>query len=172
MWFSYAIFMLNLGNLQKDKKFCKHLPFPVSPLVNKVGRIFCQDADFRQDPHGQDHHPRGRALRHHRECQGQDPGQGGHPSGSAEADLRRQAAGGRQDPLRLQHPKGYVSLQHQIWLWEVVLCCSKSSFATLACSQLSMNECQKVEIHLTGEYYNRIGSISSQSLSLMCRKYW
>uniref|UniRef100_A0A093UUM4 RNA polymerase I-specific transcription initiation factor rrn7 n=1 Tax=Talaromyces marneffei PM1 TaxID=1077442 RepID=A0A093UUM4_TALMA len=35
-------------------------------------------ADFRQDPHGQDHHPRGRVLRHHRQCQVQDPGQGGH----------------------------------------------------------------------------------------------
>merc|ERR1719209_2690588 len=47
----------------------------------------------------QDHHPRGGALRHHRERQGQDPGQGGHPPGPAEAHLRRQAAGGRQDPL-------------------------------------------------------------------------
>merc|ERR1712011_19323 len=49
-------------------------------------------ADLRQDPHWQDHHPWGRALRHHRERQGQDPGQGGHPPGPAEVDLRWQAA--------------------------------------------------------------------------------
>jgi hypothetical protein len=36
-----------------------------------------QDADLREDPHGQDHHPRGRVLGHDRQCQGQDPGQGG-----------------------------------------------------------------------------------------------
>merc|ERR1712130_78977 len=44
-----------------------------------------------------------KTLRHHRECQGQDPGQGGHPPGPAEVDLRWQAAGGRKDPVRLQH---------------------------------------------------------------------
>merc|ERR1712004_818698 len=66
-------------------------------------------ADLRQDPHWQDHHPRGRALRHHRERQGQNPGQGGHPPGPAEVDLRWQAAGGRKDPLRLQHPEGVHS---------------------------------------------------------------
>merc|ERR1712010_317109 len=36
----------------------------------------------------------------------QHAGQGGHPPRPAEADLRRQAARGRQDPLRLQHPEG------------------------------------------------------------------
>merc|ERR1711962_646404 len=66
-------------------------------------------ADLRQDPDWQDHHPGGRALRHHRERQGQDPGQGGHPPGPAEVDLRWQAARGRQDPLRLQHPEGVHS---------------------------------------------------------------
>ena len=35
------------------------------------------DADLRQDPHGQDHHPRGGVFGHHRQCEGQDPGQGG-----------------------------------------------------------------------------------------------
>merc|ERR1712004_777230 len=40
------------------------------------------------------------------ERQGQDPGQGGHPPRPAEVDLRWQAAGGRKDPLRLQHPEG------------------------------------------------------------------
>ena len=33
-------------------------------------------------------------------------GQGGDPARPAEVDLRRQAAGGRQDPVRLQHPEG------------------------------------------------------------------
>ena len=33
-------------------------------------------------------------------------GQGGNSSRPAEADLRRQAAGGRQDLVRLQHPEG------------------------------------------------------------------
>merc|ERR1712149_58895 len=42
----------------------------------------------------------------HGEREGQDPGQGGHPPGPAEVDLRWQAAGGRKNPLRLQHPEG------------------------------------------------------------------
>ena len=33
-------------------------------------------------------------------------GQGGNPPRPAEADLRWQAAGGWQDPVRLQHPEG------------------------------------------------------------------
>ena len=45
-------------------------------------------ADFRQDPHRQDDHPRSRAVRHNRECQGEDPGQGGHPAGPAASELR------------------------------------------------------------------------------------
>merc|ERR1711992_72163 len=45
-------------------------------------------------------------LRLHRERQGQDPGQGGNPPRPAEADLRRQAAGGWKDSFRLQHPEG------------------------------------------------------------------
>merc|ERR1719153_624791 len=36
-------------------------------------------------------------------------GQGGHPPGPAEVDLRWQAARGRKDPLRLQHPEGVHS---------------------------------------------------------------
>merc|ERR1712107_578766 len=44
-----------------------------------------------------------------RECQGQDPGQGGNPPGPAEVDLRWQAAGGWQDSVRLQHPEGVHS---------------------------------------------------------------
>merc|ERR1712123_48632 len=50
-------------------------------------------ADLREDPHWQDNHSGGRALRLHRECQGQDPGQGGNPPRSAEVDLRRETAG-------------------------------------------------------------------------------
>merc|ERR1712062_647883 len=46
-------------------------------------------ADLRQDLDWQDHHPRGRTVRLHRERQGQDPGQGGNPPRSAEVDLRR-----------------------------------------------------------------------------------
>ena len=82
-----------------------------------------ENANLRQDPHGQDHHPWGGALWHHRKCQGQDPGkknaifnlslsnylflgQGGHPPGPAEVDLCWQAARRRKDPLRLQHPEG------------------------------------------------------------------
>merc|ERR1711913_258258 len=63
-------------------------------------------ADLRQDPHREDHHPRGRALRLYREREGQDPGQGGNPPRSAEVDLRRKTAGGRKNSLRLQHPEG------------------------------------------------------------------
>jgi hypothetical protein len=47
---------------------------------------------LRQDPHGQDHHPRGRVLRHNRQCQEQDPRQGGNPARPATLDLRRQTA--------------------------------------------------------------------------------
>ena len=63
-------------------------------------------ADLREDPNGQDHHPRGRVLRHHRQCEGQDPRQGRNPAGPAAAHLRRKAARGRPNPSRLQHPEG------------------------------------------------------------------
>ena len=65
-----------------------------------------KDADLRENPHGEDHHPRGRVLRHHRQRQGQDPGQGRHPSGPAATDLRRETARRRPYPRRLQHPEG------------------------------------------------------------------
>merc|ERR1711865_287311 len=42
----------------------------------------------------------------HREREGQDPGQGGHPARPAASDLRRQAAGGRPHAVGLQHPEG------------------------------------------------------------------
>ena len=38
----------------------------------------------------------GRAIRHNRKCEGEDPGQGGDSPGPAEADLCWQAARGRQ----------------------------------------------------------------------------
>merc|ERR1712194_876061 len=40
---------------------------------------------------------------------GQDPGQGGYPSGSAAVDLRREAVGGWSYSVRLQHPEGVHS---------------------------------------------------------------
>merc|ERR1719402_105102 len=65
-------------------------------------------------------------LRHHRECQGQDPGQGGHPPGPAEADLRWQAARGWQDSVRLQHPEGEHSSPCAPSPWRELNCGSKS----------------------------------------------
>merc|ERR1719498_1255657 len=62
-------------------------------------------ADLRENSHWQDHHARGRGHRHHRGCQGQDPGQGGHPARPAAPDLCGQAARGRPHPAGLQHPE-------------------------------------------------------------------
>ena len=39
--------------------------------------------------HGQDDHPRSRVFGHHRQRQGKNPRQRGHPAGSAAIDLRR-----------------------------------------------------------------------------------
>merc|ERR1712087_182038 len=47
-----------------------------------------------------------RAQRHDPECESQDPGQGGHSAGAAEAHLCRQAARGWAHSVGLQHPKG------------------------------------------------------------------
>ena len=44
--------------------------------------------------------------RGNRQCQVQDPGQGGHPPRPAAPDLRGQAARGRSHAQRLQHPEG------------------------------------------------------------------
>eukprot|EP00966_Prymnesium_polylepis_P324911 7380908-Prymnesium_polylepis.1 len=54
-----------------------------------------QHADLREDSHWQDDHARGRAVRLHRQREGEDPGQGGHPARPAAPDLRGQAARGR-----------------------------------------------------------------------------
>merc|ERR1712151_1197840 len=63
-------------------------------------------ADLREDADGQDYHPGCGGQRHDRQREGQDPGQGGHPSGPAAPDLRGEAAGGWTHPQRLQHPEG------------------------------------------------------------------
>merc|ERR1712157_88404 len=62
--------------------------------------------DLREDTDGQDYHPGCGGQRHHRQREGQDPGQGGHPSGPAAPDLRGEAAGGWAYAERLQHPEG------------------------------------------------------------------
>ena len=46
------------------------------------------------------------AVRHDRERQAEDPGQGGHPARPAAPDLRGQAARGRPHAVGLQHPEG------------------------------------------------------------------
>merc|ERR1712168_274556 len=65
-----------------------------------------ENADLRENVDGEDHYPRGRTLRFHRECQSQDPGQGGYSPRSAAFDLRWQAVGRRSHFVRLQHPEG------------------------------------------------------------------
>ena len=67
---------------------------------------FIHHADLRQDPHGQDDHARRRAVRHDRQRETEDPGQGGHPARPAALDFRGQAARGRPHAQRLQHPEG------------------------------------------------------------------
>jgi hypothetical protein len=49
---------------------------------------------------------RRRAQRYDRQCQDQDPRQGGNPSRSTAFDFRRKAARGRPNLVRLQHPEG------------------------------------------------------------------
>merc|ERR1711918_251543 len=46
------------------------------------------------------------SLRHDRQREAEDPGQGGHPAGSAAPHLRGQAARGRPHAFGLQHPEG------------------------------------------------------------------
>ena len=49
---------------------------------------FIHHTDLRQDPHGQDDHARRRAVRHDRQRETEDPGQGGHPARPAALDFR------------------------------------------------------------------------------------
>ncbi|CAN0364712.1 unnamed protein product, partial [Ectocarpus sp. 12 AP-2014] len=88
-------------------------------------------ADLRQDPHGQDHHSRRRAVGHDRRREAEDPGQGGHPPGPAAFDLRRQAAGGRPHPVGLQHPEGVDAAPGASPPWRTVH--SLASFRLLGC---------------------------------------
>merc|ERR1711977_228251 len=66
-------------------------------------------ADFREDPDGQDYHPRGGVLGYYGQRQVQDPGQGGHPTRPATSHLRWQATRGWPHPFGLQHPEGVHS---------------------------------------------------------------
>jgi hypothetical protein len=43
------------------------------PSALSINPLPGRDADFRQDPYGQDYHPRGGVVRHHRQCKDQDP---------------------------------------------------------------------------------------------------
>uniref|UniRef100_A0A0E0QS84 Uncharacterized protein n=1 Tax=Oryza rufipogon TaxID=4529 RepID=A0A0E0QS84_ORYRU len=65
-----------------------------------------QDADLREDAHREDDHAGGGEQRHHRQRQGQDPGQGRYPAGPAASHLRGEAARGWPHPGRLQHSEG------------------------------------------------------------------
>ena len=50
-------------------------------------RFTSNDANLREDLDWQDHHAGGGAERLHREREGQDPGQGGHPTRPAEVNI-------------------------------------------------------------------------------------
>lgn len=52
-------------------------------------------ADLREDVDREDDHPRGGVLRHDRQCEGEDPRQGGYPARPAAPYFRGQAARGR-----------------------------------------------------------------------------
>src|SRR6266702_1417460 len=62
-------------------------------------------ADLCQVLHRQNYHLRGGIFRYDRQCEGEDPGQGRHPSGPATAYLHWQAAQGWPHTLGLQHPE-------------------------------------------------------------------
>ncbi|PON44848.1 hypothetical protein PanWU01x14_263290, partial [Parasponia andersonii] len=81
----------------------RNTPVPAAHLS------LCNHTDLRENPNGKDDNPRGRVLRHHRQCQGQDSGQGRHPAGPAAAHLRQEAARGRPNPSRLQYLEGVDS---------------------------------------------------------------
>ena len=64
---------------------------PDRPPANDMANLACS--------HRQDHHPRGGVVRHYRQCQVEDSGQGGHSSGPAAPDVRWQAARGWPHPV-------------------------------------------------------------------------
>jgi hypothetical protein len=59
----------------------------------------------KKTAHGQDDHPRSRVFGHHRQRQGENPRQRGHPAGSAAIDLRRKTIRRWPNFSRLQHSK-------------------------------------------------------------------
>merc|ERR1712083_761352 len=63
-------------------------------------------ANLRENVDGKDDYPGCGAQRYDSECQGQDSGQGGNPTGAAEVDLCRETVGGWTDSVGLQHPEG------------------------------------------------------------------
>merc|ERR1711964_262950 len=71
-----------------------------------------QDADLRKNTHREDYYSWSRVIRHDRQCQEQDPGQGRHSTRPAAIDFRRKATRGRTNSLRLQHPE--VSTLHLV----------------------------------------------------------
>merc|ERR1712224_583484 len=62
-------------------------------------------ADLCENADRQNHHLGCGTIRHNRECQGENPGQGGYSSGSATPDFRWQTTRGRAHPFGLQHPE-------------------------------------------------------------------
>ena len=60
-------------------------------------------ADFRVDPDRQDHHPKGGGVRHHRQCEGADSGQGGDSPRRAAPYFCGRAGGGRSHTLVLKY---------------------------------------------------------------------
>merc|ERR1712062_822048 len=100
-----------MGTVSKTTPSYKLLIFSSKRLKSKIidsafgpeveGRYanLCQDLDRKN------HHLGGRSLRYHRERQGQNPGQGRNPSGSATFDLRRKTIGRWPNLERLQYSK-------------------------------------------------------------------
>merc|ERR1712127_447451 len=78
----------------------------ISRVSSRTYRYIFNHADFRENSHWKNHHPRGRAIRHHRECQVQDPGQRRYPARSTTIDFRWQTTRRRTNLVRLQHPEG------------------------------------------------------------------
>ena len=73
-------------------------------------------ADFCEDPHGQNDHPRGRTLGHDRQCEGQDPGQGRNSSRPTETHLCRKAARGWQVRLPFLCILNIVVAVNEVWV--------------------------------------------------------
>ncbi|KAJ8471963.1 hypothetical protein OPV22_026306 [Ensete ventricosum] len=70
-------------------------PSPIRYTTNPCAGWRRQDANLREDPHGQDDRPRGGVVGHDRQREGQDPGEGGHPAGPVASHLRGELEDGR-----------------------------------------------------------------------------